>query len=295
MKSNGSSLALLLIVLGLCAFTGCRDRFQRPMKLAPPQNEERTLIHPQPLLEEFGNQFHPNAHPITKDITFVSDQRGNQDIYFYEARKQTISRLTQSTADDFMPSLSPDGNRIAWVSRSEDAKGDIWLIDTQGSNPIKLTNNFTQDTSPSWLSNNLLVFATQEGINSKKTNSVVLYDLVTHKASTLSNQSFSPQAQPQSEQALFIQKDPKTNQRTLCLYSHKNKTIHILGKVPQHTTSPFFFETSPESQVAYLGATVFNSDTNNDQKIDNDDLPSIYRFAVKKNKLGILTLQDPSL
>src|SRR5262249_41119187 len=59
--------------------------------------------------------------------------------------------LIQSAFADIQPQYSPDGRRIAFVSRRAGGIGEIWLADADGSNPARLTRGpGNQQGYPGW-------------------------------------------------------------------------------------------------------------------------------------------------
>ena len=49
-----------------------------------------------------------------------------------------------------MPSWSPDGQRIAFVSNREGKGDEVYVMDADGKNPHNLTNNPSYDGFSSW-------------------------------------------------------------------------------------------------------------------------------------------------
>src|SRR5947199_241856 len=63
--------------------------------------------------------------------------------------KRTMLRLTNNNAMDSGPTWSPDGTRIAFWS-NRDGKSEIYVMDADGSNVKRLTNNLSDDNDPVW-------------------------------------------------------------------------------------------------------------------------------------------------
>tara|TARA_B100000745_G_C20035418_1_gene352643 strand:- start:378 stop:737 length:360 start_codon:yes stop_codon:yes gene_type:complete len=95
--------------------------------------------------------------PDSKSLVFVSEQDGNPEIYTVEVYSGEITRLTFNEIRDGQPVWSPSGTRIAFVSHvpdkmksQQDGDAEIFVMDVDGGNQIRLTNNEFEDINPSW-------------------------------------------------------------------------------------------------------------------------------------------------
>jgi TolB protein len=62
-------------------------------------------------------------------------------------------RLTETTDEgwhNWWPTWSPDGERIAFVSRRQGGNVDIYVMNADGSNLVRLTYHDAADAQPSW-------------------------------------------------------------------------------------------------------------------------------------------------
>ena len=82
-------------------------------------------------------------------IAFTSGRDGNAEIYVMDADGKNERRLTHHPADDFLPSWSPDGKKIAFSSYRNGGNIRIYVMDSDGQNPIRLTDG-VNDRNPSW-------------------------------------------------------------------------------------------------------------------------------------------------
>ena len=57
--------------------------------------------------------------------------------------------LTESSHHEHGPSWSPDGRRIAFV-RNTDTRADIYVVNADGTERVRLTNHPRSETSPVW-------------------------------------------------------------------------------------------------------------------------------------------------
>lgn len=114
-----------------------------------------------------------DAEPIVssdgKWIVFGSQREGDFDVYRMDADGGNVKRLTDTEGYDGGPWFSPDGSKIvwrAWHPQTESEKSqwrenmennyivsmplDLWVMDADGSNKQRLTNNGATNWAPSW-------------------------------------------------------------------------------------------------------------------------------------------------
>ena len=102
--------------------------------------------------------------PDGKQIAFTSskyfrwDDLFHSDIWVMDADGGNPRNLTNHDASDLSPDWSPDGQQIAfysnrnrdWEFEVQEKNWEIYVMDTNGTNFINLTNHPAKDSSPDW-------------------------------------------------------------------------------------------------------------------------------------------------
>src|SRR5439155_1443527 len=104
-----------------------------------------------------GTQPAPQLQSENRDIfivnidgtAFTSARDGNREIYLMSPDGAALVRLTSNRADDFHPSWSPDGTRLAFTSE-RDGNRELYLIIADGSGLSRLTDDPADDSQPVW-------------------------------------------------------------------------------------------------------------------------------------------------
>ena len=116
--------------------------------------------NPQNLTNDPNDDKFPSWSPDGKRIVFSSDRDGNREnyeIYVMDADGNNQQRITDNDFYDTYPSWAPDGERIAFMSRRDGhfigefgLSSEIYVMDADGKNMRRLTNNRKNEWSPSW-------------------------------------------------------------------------------------------------------------------------------------------------
>ena len=99
----------------------------------------------------------PQWSPDGKKVAFQTTRHGKMDIYVMSSDGSNETRLTNNPATDICLSWSPDGRKIAFASKRDDGNSEkfygnseIYIMNSDGSNQTRLTNNPSTDMAPSW-------------------------------------------------------------------------------------------------------------------------------------------------
>ncbi len=97
-----------------------------------------------------GADFDPKLSRDGKWLVFASTQhRNTPDIYIKAVGSRTVTQLTSDPASDVMPTLSPDGTRIAFAS-NRSGFWNVYVMSAKGGQAIQLTTSTAHELHPSW-------------------------------------------------------------------------------------------------------------------------------------------------
>ena len=103
----------------------------------------------------------PVWSPDGSKIAFVSIRSGTHEIYLMDALGSNQTRITTPTpphdptynsawAERLTPIWSPDGSEIVFTSVRDGNQADIYVMEADGSNEVRITTNPASDSNPTW-------------------------------------------------------------------------------------------------------------------------------------------------
>jgi TolB protein len=97
-----------------------------------------------------GSAFDPTLTPDGKTLVFAGTQhRPTSDLYSKPVDGRVVTQLTSASGDDAMPSVSPDGTRLAFAS-NRSGNWDIFVMPVSGGPAVQVTTDSGDELHPSW-------------------------------------------------------------------------------------------------------------------------------------------------
>ena len=110
-----------------------------------------------------GDERYPSYSPDGTQIAFrgdldLAEPTGDEELYVMNADGTGVRQLTSNADFDSAPSWSPDGRRIlferapagTFTPGTEAQEKDVYVMNADGSDPRRLTDNPARDESPDW-------------------------------------------------------------------------------------------------------------------------------------------------
>jgi hypothetical protein len=136
------------------------------------------VMHPNSnSLTMLGDGFDASLSQDGKNMVFVRETHGNFDLWMQNIDGTGLKRLTKNTYADVEPSLSPDGQHIAFVS-NRNSRGDvlqtfIHVLNLPTGKITAVTSGMgTIDGGPSWLDNHTIIFHSNRDPKAPNTDTV---------------------------------------------------------------------------------------------------------------------------
>jgi Tol biopolymer transport system component len=97
---------------------------------------------------KFRNNAFPDLTADGREMVFRSTRDGNKEIYLMNSDGTNVRRITNDPADDTMPSISPNGDMIAFSSDRAGGLFQIYLQPIKDGKPEGAPRQFTHGFSP---------------------------------------------------------------------------------------------------------------------------------------------------
>lgn len=110
-------------------------------------------VHIKTLVDYSFRSFYPRWSADGKTLLFFSRHETNNnddEVYTIGIDGKDKKRLTNWPKHNFCPSWSNDGNKIAYATSMENSRSEIYVMDANGENQIRITHNEDGDTLPNW-------------------------------------------------------------------------------------------------------------------------------------------------
>jgi TolB protein len=115
-----------------------------------------------------GGDGDPDVDPQGRFIVFSSTMhREHSDLYRKDITGRTMTQLTNDPADDIMPTVSPDGTKIAFAS-NRSGNWDLYVMSTDGGQATQVCSDPEAELHPSWSPDGKMLVYCKSGAQSQR-------------------------------------------------------------------------------------------------------------------------------
>ena len=154
-----------------------------------------------------------NINKLTGKIVFTSFKDFTNQIYIMNADGTNQTPLTdKSLGQNYSPSWSPDGSKIAFISERKSENGHIFIMNSDGSNQKKISKSISWEYSPSWSPDGTKIAFISTQADKYKSLNIMDIDgsNILKISNNLSNDS-SPSWSPDGSKIAFTSTKPEIN------------------------------------------------------------------------------------
>jgi TolB protein len=92
----------------------------------------------------------PSWSPDARSIAYTSYRRGPGNIFISNIFQGTLEEVTKNAGENWLPAFSPDGSRLCFSSTRGGTSAQVYVMNRDGSNVRRLTNDKWISTTPTW-------------------------------------------------------------------------------------------------------------------------------------------------
>ena len=265
------------------------------------------IIKPFQVTSDFSRDFYPAVSIKNNYVIYVSDRTGNLDLWLYDLETRQNYRLTYHTSDDTMPSFSPDGKKVVFVSFRSDSSGDIFIFDFKNLKE-RLKSNLSEDevkeflkddkakilvhspfseTEPKFTFNSKSIVFVREDRNGIKNIYIKKVKFKAREERLTEFGATSPAISPNGKLLAYIDLSTNNYKRGhLFILNLENlKSFQIVSNNSIEFTPSFI----DNEKIVYVS---IKADSNKDKKIDINDNSAIYIYDLKIKKEKQITAEN---
>lgn len=96
--------------------------------------------------------------PDGTQIALTADVRGEPEIFVVDFDRQDVRDLSLHAAWDGDPAWSPDGGRLAFVSRRDGGDAQLYSVRRDGLDLLRISRTGTEERTPIWLTQDVIAY-----------------------------------------------------------------------------------------------------------------------------------------
>ncbi len=149
-----------------------------------------------------GADFDPELDPSGTILVYASTRhRETSDLYLKQVTGSAVTQITNDPSNEVMPTISPDGQRVAFCS-DRTGNWDIYVMDIRGGQAIQITDDPTDDIHPSFSQDGQKLVYCSRGSQSGQWEMVII-DVEKPTAKNFIGYGLFPTWSPTSDKILF--------------------------------------------------------------------------------------------